>query len=317
MNINTLERHCIKALKVFDWVNSVLNIQLKEITKIKEDKFDDLICCDFQVPCNSKVPSTIWTGLGVENISGTINIVFHCGCGGIMDVIVNGEKLISLIEGASFCATISDLQSINVLCQSPSEQLGFCKGELKMVLHFNPFKNKGSCIDLKKTKCFLSDSCGNPLDPTVPGSIICEELQEENGRKNVGAMLPNGQFVVLQKVKVLKRGFVTVEFFDEKGDIWKKCTIPFSEIETFFLCAPIGTVLNCKITDFDCETYIIPSLDSEWFEMIIFIKICQDIRILGEVKIEVVGNFCEPRRAIEIKKTCSAPIPPSQCFSTF
>jgi hypothetical protein len=316
MVINKREKHCIKALKVFDWVNRILDIRLKESINVKkEKKFDDLLCCDFKVPCNSKEPSTIWNGLGIENISGTLNIAFHCGCGGVMDVIVNGKKMTSLVEGESFCATISDLQSIEVLCHSQSGQLGFCEGELKLVLHF---KHKDSCIDLKeikKIKCFLSDSCGNRLDPTAPGSIICEELPQENGRKNIDVMLPNGKSVILQKVNVLKQGFVTVEFFNQKGDICKKCTFPFSEIETFFLCAPPGTTLDCEIISFDCEAHIIPPLDkdAECLEIVISISICQSVQIVGEVKIEVEGDFCESRRDIEINEICPTSMTPPQC----
>lgn len=125
-----------------------------------EERFDDVLCCDFKVPCNSTVPSTIWSGLGVENISGTLNIAFHCGCGGVMDVIVNGKKLISLLEGASFGATISDLRSIEVLCHGPSGQSSFCEGELKIVLHFNPFQNESHCIDLKKRIAFYPIDAG-------------------------------------------------------------------------------------------------------------------------------------------------------------
>jgi len=283
-----------------------------------EERFDDVLCCDFKVPCNSTVPSTIWSGLGVENISGTLNIAFHCGCGGVMDVIVNGKKLISLLEGASFGATISDLRSIEVLCHGPSGQSSFCEGELKIVLHFNPFQNESHCIDLKKTNCFLSDRCGNPLDPTAPRSIICEELRQQNDRKNINVTLPDGKSVLLQKVNVLKRGFVTVELFNQKGRVCKKCTFPFSEIETFRLCAPAGTTVECKIINFDCEAYIIPPLDpnEECLEIIVLINICQHIKILGEVVMEIVGNVCQPRRNIE-GKTGPAPMPLPPCPFTF
>ncbi|MFC6600973.1 S-Ena type endospore appendage [Ectobacillus funiculus] len=74
-------KHCIKVTKMYDWVNLMSEIKIKEKICIDHPEiFTDIICCEFRVPCDRTTPSTIWAKAGIENISGTLAIEYTCGC---------------------------------------------------------------------------------------------------------------------------------------------------------------------------------------------------------------------------------------------
>ena len=216
------EKQCINVLKVFDWVNRFVNIKLKEALELKKIVKDNEICCDFSSPCDG-TRTTIWTGMGLKNITGSFVIRYCTGCDGTMDVIVNGEKLSSLRLGQTFSATIDRLKTIEVQCNS-EPKTGFCDGNLKINVHFDPIDDD---LDLKNVICFLSDCEGNPLDPLKPESIDCEEISDPTDRRNVIVTLPNGKTVTLQEIEILKQGFVTVQFFNKRRKVKKTCTFSF------------------------------------------------------------------------------------------
>ena len=68
--------------------------------------------------------------------------------------------------------------------------------------------------DIKHTKCYLSDSNGHPVSRCTAS---CKELTSPNDRTNVQIMTPAGKLVTLQRIDLLKQGFVTVQFFHRKG----------------------------------------------------------------------------------------------------
>ena len=102
---------------------------------------------------------------------------------------------------------------------------------------------------------------------------------------------------MLQRVDLLKQGFVCVQFVNHKGEICLKCIFPFSEVETVVLCAPHGTEINCEITDVDCRAHVIPSFhnNTHCIEIVIILSICQSIKSVEEVIIELKGTICNPR----------------------
>jgi hypothetical protein len=286
--------HCIKATKVYDWVKLMSEIKIEEKICIDQQKtFTDMICCEFRVPCSKTTPSTLWTRAGIENISGTLSIEYTSGCGNPLVLIINGKIAASLSEGQSFCTTIVDLQSVELLCQGNPNDSGFCIGEFKIVLHFQPAMDE---LDLKNVKCFLSDCHGRPLCTSDPRSLICEEISDE--RKTTQVTLSNGKTQTLNKVVVQKKGFITIQLFDKTGNLCKTCTVPFSEIETILLCAPPETKLECKILHFDCEAYVIPPIDrcNPFVEIAIIISICQSVKTTAETIMEVKGILCEKAR---------------------
>jgi hypothetical protein len=305
------EKQCINVLKVFDWVTRLVTIKLKEAIEVKPIIQSNVICCPFSSPCDG-TRTTVWTGMGLKNITGSFTIRFCSGCDGTMDIIVNGKKLTSLKIGQTFSATVDHLTIIEVQCNSQSDT-GFCDGELEIKLHFDLRDDHE--IDIKNVKCFLSDSKGNPLDPLKPGTIQCEEISDPHNRRNVNITLPNGKMVILQIVDVLKTGFVTVQFFNKKGEIMNACTFPFSEVERFFLCAPEGTTVDCEITDFQCKAHVIPPLNKQTkcIDIVILIDLCQSVQTVSEVKLEIEGKECKPRSELEGLTVCPKPDVPPQC----
>ncbi|WLR41355.1 hypothetical protein LC087_10565 [Bacillus carboniphilus] len=79
-----------------------------------------------------------------------------------------------------------------------------------------------------QVKCFLTNSLGKPVDPNSPGSILVQEITQINGRQDVSTTLPSGKKIILQKVKVLVKGFVVVEICDAKGNVCTSDPIPFA-----------------------------------------------------------------------------------------
>lgn len=155
--------HCLKVLKVFDQVNNSLVINLKKTVHLKKKRLDDLICCDFCIPCGEVGKSTLWTTYGLSQIGGSICINFKRGCGSSLAVFVNGEKQANINEGSSFSATFTHLDSIEVQCNGKSFQNDHCYGDFKLMLHFhqNDNCNLNSIKDVKSTSCHLSDCHGN------------------------------------------------------------------------------------------------------------------------------------------------------------
>nr|WP_304212958.1 S-Ena type endospore appendage [Fredinandcohnia onubensis] len=308
-------KHCIRTKKIFDWVNRIVHIKEKEVISFpsKKDKFKDCICCDFKIKCNSNSRTLLWKGYGIDHVTATVKIKLTSSCGCKLDIFVNGEKINSICEGQSFCGTIGQVKHIEIQCNGKHSG-SCCCGEFELNIHYS-FEEEPCNVEIKDAICFLSDENGNPLDQYDPNSINCEEQTEEYPRENVKVTLQNGKKVTLQKVTVLKSGFITVKFLNSKNKVCMVCTFPFLEYETFHLCAPEGTTLKCKITDFECKVKILPQFNkhSNCVKIQIFIQICQSIQVIGEVKVEVFAALCNPREEIKDTTICPPPEIPGDC----
>lgn len=183
-------------------------------------------------------------------------------------------------------------------------------------------------------ECFLSDQWGNRLDPFTDGSILCTEIEQPGGRQNVSVSIPGVPTpVTLQKVKVLKKGFVVVRVTGTKGACISD-PIEWAVAEKFFLCAPAGTSLQCHLTDFECDVHLICVENDngkdgvgkdgskncgknkrEFKQLDISINMCQDVQMEALVKIEVTAEFCAPRQDIPFE--CPPRSFPPQCPTVF
>lgn len=162
--------------------------------------------------------------------------------------------------------------------------------------------------------CFLTDENGYPVDPLAEGSILCREIPQMGRRKNVTISLQNGETITLQKVKVLKKGFVVVEI--SGMDITMKTSpIPFQTVETFFLCAPAGTSVHCEITDFECDARIICDKNQNFQQLDLLISLCQSVQTEAEIKLEIEERLCEPRK--EISTSCPSYGISPECIEVF
>ncbi len=170
---------------------------------------------------------------------------------------------------------------------------------------------------LLNVNCYLSDSLGNPVDPNSPNSITVTEIVQPQGRQSVVVHLPKGRKITLQKVKVLIRGYIVVAISDLQGTVTSVSdAIPFATVQTFFLCAPPGTTLNSHVSYFETDANLI--WDNKSFSQLdISITICLDVQMEAQVKLEVEGKFCRPRRELPSSLTCANPQIPPQCPEIF
>ncbi|MFZ0371628.1 MAG: hypothetical protein WAM07_18695 [Halobacillus sp.] len=167
-------------------------------------------------------------------------------------------------------------------------------------------------------ECILTDESGNPVDPLAPGSILCTEKVLVDGRQNVNVTLATGETVTLQRVIILKKGYFVIRVSSRRGECISSPQ-PFSICETFLLCAPEGTSLNCDITDFDCNACItcVPDDfgDPTFQQLNVSINICQSVQIESTATLEIESNLCQPRSEITVH--CPPVNFPPQCPAVF
>ncbi|PWW31901.1 hypothetical protein DFO73_101159 [Cytobacillus oceanisediminis] len=170
-------------------------------------------------------------------------------------------------------------------------------------------------------ECFPTDELGTPIDPLAPGAILCQEIPQPEGRATGQFQLPDGSTVTLQKVKVLKKGFVVVRVSNPQGETCTSNPIPWAVSEKFFLCAPPGTFLQCEITDFECDANLIcrpaptPGAGFVFQQLDISINLCQNVQMEALVKLEITADFCQPRP--DMPFVCPPLAFPPQCPTVF
>ena len=151
-------------------------------------------------------------------------------------------------------------------------------------LNFNcsPVEGEVPCSQLT-AHCFLTNADGVPIEPTSQGAINCQELTNASGRKDVQVILPSGECTVLQKVTVLKQGYYVVEISNMNNSVCRSTPQLFSVYESFLLCAPEGTTINCSLADFDCNTFIQCGLDAEgnpaFQSLEVYLTLCQNVQL--------------------------------------
>ncbi|MED4125336.1 hypothetical protein P4641_15290 [Halalkalibacterium halodurans] len=148
-------------------------------------------------------------------------------------------------------------------------------------------------------------------------TVICQEIQQTNGRQEISVTLPDGDTVDLEKVKVLLKGLLVVNIFDANGNLLLTSDpIPFATAQTFFLCAPEGTDVFCHMTYFQADAEIILTDDFEQLD--ISIVLCLDVQMEALVKLEVEGAYCKPRPELPITDlVCPEDRFPPQCPEIF
>ncbi|WLR51617.1 hypothetical protein LC040_01570 [Bacillus tianshenii] len=166
--------------------------------------------------------------------------------------------------------------------------------------------------------CFLSDKYGNRIDPSRDTSILCQEIIQPRGREKVNVTLPSGEEVTLEKVKVLVKGFVGVDLVSPTGEVICHLDegIPFATAQTFVLCAPEGTHVQCHLSFFECDASLICTEDFQQLD--VSITLCVEVQMEAQVKIEVEGKFCRPRPELPIASAlCPTDKFPPQCPDIF
>lgn len=278
--------HCINVPKVYDWVARPIDVQILKIIKGQKTLVTDCVSGNIAIECGQT--TLLWKASSRLSVSGTITLSHMSGCKE-MEVIVNGNLVFTLSSGQSRSMTFLQLQSVEVRCLNGHE---LCLGKYCLHLHY-PLGAFSCMTDDCRLACFLSDQDGNPID-----SIECKEIPQKQGRKNVETLLPNNKNITLQKVKMVKKGFITIKIIcREKTTLL--CTIPFCLFETFYLCAPPGTSVECQIFDFHCESCLIPDFKKcERKQLSVNIHFCQEVQVIHDVNIGLRGKECHPRPCI-------------------
>lgn len=170
-------------------------------------------------------------------------------------------------------------------------------------------------------ECFPTDQFGTPIDPLAPGAILCQEIPQPEGRATGQFQLPDGSTVTLQKVKVVKKGYIVVRVCNAQGQSCTSQPIPWATSEKFFLCAPPGTYIQCEITDFECDANLIcretsPGSGEFTFQQLdVSINLCQNVQAEATVKLEIEADFCQPRP--DMPFICPPMAFPPQCPTIF
>jgi len=180
------------------------------------------------------------------------------------------------------------------------------------------FTSNGFNADELTIRCFLADEEGNRIDPVVDNNaLICQEIIQSNGRQPVKVTLPSGEKVTLQKVKALVKGHVVVQILNGNGTVvCQSDAIPFATAQTFILCAPEGTTLDCHISFFECDASLVCT--DNFTQLDVSITLCLEVQMEADVKIEVEARYCKPREEIlESSPLCSTESFPPQCPEVF
>ncbi|RAK15349.1 hypothetical protein B0I26_12241 [Anoxybacillus vitaminiphilus] len=166
-------------------------------------------------------------------------------------------------------------------------------------------------------RCFLTDEDGHRIDPVVDNdALICQEIIQPDGRQPVRITLPSGEKVTLQKVKALVKGHVVVQILDANGHVvCESKAIPFATAQTFILCAPEGTMLDCHISFFECDASLVCT--DNFSQLDVSITLCLEVQMEADVKIEVEARFCKPREEILEATLCPTDKFPPQCPEVF
>lgn len=285
-----VETHCIKVTKFTDWTYQLTKTEWMEDI-IKDVDFNPIID-DIIIPCG-KAPKNVWKAnhqftLGLP---AKVTILFESGCGGEMRIGINGKTLLSLNEGECESFQVEHLKTIEVSCDGKD---GECTGIFE--LEFNPYLFMSWLYNAEK-ECVISNRDGTPHHSHEFPPITCSEVPQEYGRDSINLTLPDWNSVRLQRVKMMKKGFIVLKFVSNNQCIYTTRPIPFKTVDKVLLIAPKNTKVQCEILEGNCEVVETTMADNSLsFEIKLSITMYQKIMAVEKVIIEVEGNYCSPRK---------------------
>lgn len=166
-----------------------------------------------------------------------------------------------------------------------------------------------------QVNCILTDSTGAPLP--INSEIDVTESAPREDRQ----FLVDGALVTLQRVTFTKTVYIVLEISGVDPATGSQFLItsnpfpPFNFIEEAYLCAPAGTSLIVRVSDFSCNTIINRNAAGDITSFNVNITICQSIQTVAPVTIEITADFCMPRE--QITEQCTNPTIPPQCPVVF
>ena len=165
-----------------------------------------------------------------------------------------------------------------------------------------------------QVRVILTDESGEPVPLNIPLEVTEPSPREDH------QFTIDGNLVTLQRVSFTKTLFAVLEVGGVDPDTGTQFLIAsnpveFTFFESVFLCAPAGTTLVVKISNFDYLTFVRRDAEDAITAFGLNIFICQSIQTIAPVTAELRANYCEPRE--QLSEQCGAPITPPDCSSVF
>lgn len=287
--LNKSETHCIKVTKFTDWTYQLTRTDWM-VDIFKNTDFSTTVE-EFIVP-SGKAPKIVWSADHnfTKGLPAAVTILFESGCDRGLMIGVNGKVKYSLNEGECLTFESEHLKTIEVSCDDDEgEIMGLFE------IEFNP-QLFLSWLYSSDVKCFLSNQEGILHHSHKLPPITCTEVPQAYGRDSLTLTLPDWNTVELQKVKVMKEGFVILHFFYNRDCIFTTEPIKFKAEDKVLLKAPKHTEVDCEVLEADCQVDEINIGDSGIsFEIKLKISLYQKIMSVEEVIVEVEGHFSKPR----------------------
>lgn len=275
-----MDKHCIQAEKVYDWVTAPLQFTKCLTISFVDDVLMDEVCGNFTLMNDSR--ELLWQSLLAEPVTGTIVLTLQQGDLNDLSIFINGDKIKSG-TGKTFSRTVQGLQSLEVERTGD----GILKGKYCLDLNYILPQGKEELpLDCEGYTCFLADGCCRKADIT---SIVCREIGR---RKEVPVVLPSGEKITFHEITLCKEGCLGVKL--PNGCI---CVCAFSQIEKLLLCAPPGTMIQCEVTSFTCRVQTITKV-KHCLCLELLVDICQSVKVVHPATIAVTAQECEPRPPI-------------------
>lgn len=280
------DTHLIKVTKFTDWLCKYLKFQWVEDV-VKDIDFNPIID-DISIPCGRE-PRTVWevNKQFQYGLPAAVTILFESGCGAEMFIWINGVEKYSLKEGECRTFQIEHLKTIEVSCNGGN---GVCNGMLEIKYKPEEFIQ---WLSFAEVKCFFSNSEGE-RQPDC-SSIRCKEMKQYGGRDTIQLTLPDWNTVELQRVKLLKKGYVVLMFYVNGHCIYTTKPILFEGIEQVLITAPEYTDIKCEVLECDCQVVETKVEKRQSFEVKFSITMFQRIMAVKDVVVEVEGTYCYPR----------------------
>ncbi len=162
--------------------------------------------------------------------------------------------------------------------------------------------------------CMLTDATGAPF-PVNGEVLVTETAPREDHQFEI-----DGGTVTLQRITFTKTLYAVLQVTGTDPATGMQFSIastprPFNFIKMVFLCAPVGTSLVVRVSNFSCLTTINRNTEGEitGFGLVIFV--CQSVQTVAPVTIEISANLCRPRD--QISEQCPDPRIPPQCPNVF
>lgn len=162
--------------------------------------------------------------------------------------------------------------------------------------------------------CILTDATGAPF-PINSEVSVTEVAPREDRQFEI-----DGALVTLQRVTFSKVLYVVLKVSGVDPETGTPFIItslprPFNFVESEFLCAPAGTSLIVRISNFTCLTTINRNETGAITGFGLRIFVCQSIKTFAPATIRLSADFCNPRELLT--EQCANPIMPPQCPTIF